>query len=489
MRKFLFLSVLTFFFLPPAFSQDFKKSLMPAINSSVVYVASCDWGPCIEKIVINTGKKLSPQAIKAKDFEINQILYPKSTNTGIIKNSLEIIQAYSSDAYGAFLDVPSNFITLVTDLHPLSENTNPFVKFSFSSHFKNYYGYKITNRPLDIKITSLSGFVNEIASKFNEKTFSWQPSEFNEEKLNLSYMTCLPDSKEKIPLILWFHGMGESGTNPYQILFGTKAAVFADDVIQKYFKNGAAILAPQCPTGWLESTEKGPGGVRLWAPVDPEGSLNKIKKPINNFLDKFFVFEDNEASQDKDEGEKSAQKEKFPYAAVSYYTLPVKALLDAFLEEHPQIDRERIYVGGCSAGGYMTMNMMIQYPEVFAAAFPVCEYYLDSKITDSQIKSLSEKALWFTYALNDQTVKPEKTSIPTIKRLREAGAKNLHISEFRNVVDLSGRYLMNRDADKDDDDYGLPYEYDGHESWIYLFNDKCREDGLSLFQWLSKQKL
>ena len=30
-----------------------------------------------------------------------------------------------------------------------------------------------------------------------------------------------------------------------------------------------------------------------------------------------------------------------------------------FLKKHPEIDRDRIYVGGCSAGGYMTMNMMI----------------------------------------------------------------------------------------------------------------------------------
>ena len=133
--------------------------------------------------------------------------------------------------------------------------------------------------------------------------------------------------------------------------------------------------------------------------------------------------------------------------------------------------------------------MMIQNTEIFAAAFPICEYYLDSKITENQIKNLAKKPLWFIYALEDDTVKPEKTSIPTIKRLKEAGATNLHISEFRNVVDLSGKYLLNPSADRTDDDYGLPYEYDAHSSWIYVMNDRCSENEISLFKWLSEQKL
>ena len=39
---------------------------------------------------------------------------------------------------------------------------------------------------------------------------------------------------------------------------------------------------------------------------------------------------------------------------------------------------------------------------------------------------------------------------------------------------------MDRSADKDDDDFGLPYEYSGHESWIYVFNDECKENGIAL---------
>ena len=68
--------------------------------------------------------------------------------------------------------------------------------------------------------------------------------------------------------------MGESGTNIYQVLFGTKTTALADKKIQGCFPDGCAILAPQCPTGWLETTDKGPGNARVWAPVDKNAPAN-----------------------------------------------------------------------------------------------------------------------------------------------------------------------------------------------------------------------
>lgn len=464
----------------------FQKSLEPGTKQSVVYVKSCDWGACVEKIVINAGRPISPQIVRAKDFEVNQILYPKSTNVGMIKGALSVVDAFSSDSLGNKLASPSEFVTILTDVHPEAENSSPFVSISLGGRFQSYYGYKIKNSELSLTITELKGFVNENAAKFTTDSFSYKISATDEEKTNpnyeeksliLHYAAFIPESEEKIPLIIWFHGMGEGGTNPYEVLFGTKTTALAGEQIQSHFENGAAILAPQSPTGWLESSQKGAFGIHYWAPIDKDTPINKVKKPFTNFLNKFFTSRD------------TPKEEKMPFAAVSFYTEPVKKLLFTFLAEHPQIDRSRIYVGGCSAGGYMTMNMMIQNPELFAAAFPICEYYLDSKITVSQIKNLAEKPLWFTYALNDGRVNPEKNSIPTVKRLKEYGAQNLHESVFRSVVDLSGAYLLNPNAKIDDNDFGLPYEYDGHYSWIYVLNDQCKDGSLNLFDWLSAQKL
>ena len=38
----------------------------------------------------------------------------------------------------------------------------------------------------------------------------------------------------------------------------------------------------------------------------------------------------------------------------------------------PQVDKDRIYVMGLSMGGMGTFDLAIRYPEVFAAAVPIC---------------------------------------------------------------------------------------------------------------------
>lgn len=483
------LAFLFLIFLPTlASAQLFKESAEPDSNQSVVYIGSYDWGACVEKFVVNVGHQISPQVIRAKDFEISRVLYPKNAGIGVTKGSLSVTDAFCSDSMGRQIPSPSNFITIITDVHPKAEHSNPFVSITLGS-FRSYYGYKIENDKLDISVKNIKAFVSKNVSKFKIQTFSCivpasdeekENPEYKEENLTISYASYIPNTSDsesqKIPLILWFHGLKEGGSNIYDVLMGVKANALADEQIQSYFKDGVAILAPQSKSSWLESNEKGIGGVRYWTPVDKNAPVDKIKKPLEKFLSKILVTED------------KPKKEKIPFAAESFYTEPIKALLDEFIAEHPNIDTKRIYVGGCSAGGYMTMNMLIKYPEVFAAAFPICEYYLDSKITDGQIKELAKKPLWFTYALNDGTVNSQKNSIATIERLKAAGAEKLHVSEFRNVVDKSGLYLSDRSASPKDESYGLPYEYDGHESWIYLFNDQCMDGETKLFSWLSEQK-
>ena len=443
-----------------------------------VYVGSYDWGPCVNKIVINTNKMQKPETLKASDFEVERSLYQ---NGRMSKGELTITDAFCSDSKGNKINGESIYITLLTDVYPEAENSSPFPGYLSSGIFNNYFHYNVENDEIDLEISKCQGFVNEEVAKFSKGTFAYNiETDIAQTSGSLSYMYYLPPEKSyhtKIPLILWCHTIGESGTNPYLVLMGTKATALAGDKIQSYFEDGVAILAPQCPTGWLETTEQSSLGVHYWEPVDIDGTVDKVTKPLSRFFNMIS-------------GKQNVEKETEAFAAVSYYTAPVTELLMDFLDQHPEIDRERVYVGGASAGGYMTMNMIIQHPEIFAAAFPTCEYYLDSKITNAQIKKLAKKPLWFTYAENDQTVKPANNCIPTIKRLKEAGAKNLKVCAFENVIDLSGTVLKNRRAKKGDKDYGLPYEYDGHYSWVYVLNDQCYdENGLSLFAWLSRQKL
>ena len=460
--------------------------MTPKTKQFVVYVGDYDWGPCIEKFVYNAGKEIPASKIKASDFELNRRLCYKDSILSFSKGELKAIDAYCSDEYGNKINAESStYITITMDVYPDVENSSPFVSYLLGTQFESVYGYEIENDRLNIESKKITGFVNEAASKFVCASTKYKipeaekrVSNTTEEGIELSYAFYIPKNKEKIPLILWFHGIGESGTDPYFTLFNAKGSALAGEKIQSHFKDGAAILMPQCPTGWLETIDSNSMGVRYWAPIDKDLPARKINKFINGLL----------LTGTDEEDEIS---EKKPFAAVSYYTEPVKQLLVDFLEAHPEIDTDRIYVGGCSAGGYMTMNMILQYPEFFAAAFPTCEYYLNGKITNNQIKALTKMPLWFTYAENDKTVNPKANSIPTIERLRNARHENLHTSVFEDVHDLYGKVFQNRNAQEGDPDYNKPYQYSSHSSWIYVLNDECFDDTnkkLNLFDWLSSQK-
>ena len=512
-----------------AFAQQFYASLVPAPGECVAFVKPCDWGASVEKILICTKLEFKPEHIKAKDFDVHKVLYAEGDSFGLNNGKLDLTDAYTADSSGNRIDAPSSFIAICTLVHPEADNSNPFVTKNFGGGIRPWYGYKVENDELDFKIKKFKGFVSRERVLFSESEFEYtfplpEPPVDNSElvgeaeseikskskgkskskekksskkkekmpvpeNVRMKYACYIPDG-EKLPLILWFHGMGESGNDLNKLLFGIKTTALAQEKIQSHFENGVAILAPQCPSGWLETTEVGKGGVHVWEPFDKDA----VTKPVKNFFNTLFevdkgVAENSEATDYDDSVKTSEQEEKKPYAAVSYYTAPVIALLEAFLFAHPEIDSNRIYVGGCSAGGYMTVNMMIQSPELFAAAFPICEYYLDSKITNTQINQLAKKPLWFTYATTDETVKPAKCSEPTITRLRSAGIKNLHTSIFENVTDTSGNYLLAPDADEDDKEYNLSYVYDSHYSWIYVLNDECSDGELNLFDWLAEQKL
>ena len=128
----------------------------------------------------------------------------------------------------------------------------------------------------------------------------------------------------KYPLVLFLHGAGERGNdNEAQLQHG--ANMFTNPVNQE--KHPTFALFPQCPTN------------SFWAPINSEGA--------------------------KDES-------FFPYNDPMPTTLQtVKELLDAFIEHNP-VDTNRIYIMGLSMGGMGTFDMVCRYPQLFAAAIPIC---------------------------------------------------------------------------------------------------------------------
>lgn len=459
------------------FALTLEKSAVPAEGEYVLYITPYDFAGCADKIVVNIGKEVLESEVRKDDFEVSAVLTSKLSGEGygIVRSIRTVKQAYISDSQGLpSVSKTSRYITLKLEVAPDDEYSSPFTHSAVLNMVKadELYSYRIVNSALSFRTVKLGAVVSPVAAQFKTDTFSFRENE-NDDAIVMEYAQFIPKKENpleknsrKIPLIVFFHGMGEAGRDITRPLFSIKTTALAQEKIQSRFgDDGAAILIPQCPTGWMEITELDPFGNRLWVVADIRSPVRKLKDSISSFLSSAFSFPD---SSDNEVTE-----------PVSYYTLAVKALIDKTVRENSDIDTSRIYIGGCSAGGFMTLNMMIQYPDFFAAAFPVCEAFPDGRLSSSDIKKLAGKPLWFVVSKSDTTIEPENYTFPTVKRLEEAGAKNLHHTYFEKVLDTSGSFLNN--------DKSGPYEYDGHESWIYVFNDEVSDGSLSLFSWLARQ--
>ena len=170
-----------------------------------------------------------------------------------------------------------------------------------------------------------------------------------------SYVPANASEANKRPLVIWLHGAGEGGVDPSIVLFGNKVTALTKANFQDRM-GGAYVLAPQIPDFWMTYDENG-----SWQ---------------------------NNPGTD------------------SVHLTGLKELIDQYVFANPGIDTDRIIIGGCSNGGYMTMDMILNYPDYFAAAYPICEAYKDASITDAQLQAIKNVPIWFVYAKNDTTVDP-----------------------------------------------------------------------------------
>lgn len=468
MKKFITILAAVFFVFPIfGFQNDFSfvAEKVPGDQELVLYVTANDWGASVDKIVVNTGKEIDPAYFTAEDFRLSDFEVSREVRTqanhnvraSLSEDELEPVAAYISDGLGNKTDKKSKFVTL-TFSYPVDSKLATPLATSAVLPVHEIYGYRVENDELDFEVYKLAGLVNSLAARF-------KISQLISSEKKMSYAFYKPqktkDSK-KIPLIIWLHGISEGGENPFLPMLGIKSVNLAGDEIQDYFENGAAVLLPQCPVAWVLTTDVDENGIRMWEPVDIAGTKNKIVEPFKA-LAKIF-------SKDQVEDSKETEELYKIQAKTSFYTEDLMDLIGTFLSQNPDIDRDRIYIGGCSAGGYMTVNMLIEKPGFFAAAFPTCEIYLDSKITNADIELLSKVPLWFVQASNDETAKAKNCITPTYKRLEAAGAKDLHLTMYDGVFGKDGT------------------EYPGHWSWIYTLNNEAGDKEQKLFQWLASQK-
>lgn len=147
------------------------------------------------------------------------------------------------------------------------------------------------------------------------------------------------DDSRKYPLVIWLHGMSE-GAEPGAQIEQNNFPLWASDEMQSRFKGsgGAYLLAARS----LE--EKG----LYWS---------------NELI------------------------------------VPLKAAIDSFIEANSEhIDISRIYIGGFSMGGKMTLKTAASYPNFFAAAFPICPAH---EFTEAELSTLGNMPIWISASKYD----------------------------------------------------------------------------------------
>lgn len=94
---------------------------------------------------------------------------------------------------------------------------------------------------------------------------------------------------------------------------------------------------------------------------------------------------------------------------------PLRAAIDDFIVKNKDnIDLSRIYIGGYSMGGKMTLKMAIAYPEMFAAAFPICPAWAPS---EGLLEHIKDMPIWITSSTRDPLVNYFLAVSPTWEKI------------------------------------------------------------------------
>ena len=441
------------------------ESASPATDEYVMFIDAYDWGPAVDKVLLNLGKKYKTSKLSASDFDVDVVISSSSDKAdkgrGIVKGSRKVTAAYLTDKDGnKDKEGSSQYVCLELESGPDVSACNPFLQLPLTAKFDQAYGMRIENEKLGISITKRTAIVSPVAAKFKRSSYRYTGGD---EDIELGSLSWMPDKRGKKPLIVWLHGTGDSAaTNPYMPVLSCASGNLIGEDIQKHFSNGAAVLMPQCPGSWLESSSVDKYGFRIWIPAEIGETIHKITDPIWRFM--HDIFSSSEANMDDRN-----------IAKTSYYTEALKELIDSFVKKNSDIDPKRIYIMGAGSGGYMALNMCVEYPDFFAAAVPVSEEYPDSKLTNAEIANLAQMPLWFVYSTADETVDCEDFSAATVSRLKDEDGSLLQTSVYQEITVKT--------------ESGGKERYDAHECWVPLFRDECSSGRQTLFDWLARQQL
>jgi predicted peptidase len=209
---------------------------------------------------------------------------------------------------------------------------------------------------------------NSIACNYTDKNGKSMP-----------YRLFLPpgyDAHKKYPLLLSFHGAGSRGNDNKKQLRPWLAG-WMDEQVQA--QHPCIIVIPQCPSKqqWVNVAWK-------------EGSYVLKNIPIS---------------------------EPMKLA---------KEIFDKVIKENA-VDKNRIYVMGCSMGGYATWNFVMRYPRLITAAVPIC-----GAGDPSMAKEIKHLPIWAFHGDKDPTV-PLSGSTDMIKALTSFKDNKAQLTIYEGV--------------------------------------------------------
>ena len=190
------------------------------------------------------------------------------------------------------------------------------------------------------------------AVSYNKGMYALKEQFQSGETTALDYVYYSPvkeNDTQKYPLVIWLHG-NSSGDYPGHQLDNCNFAMWSSEEYQSRFEktHGAFLFMPRCPTNPL---------VVAW-----EGKTLSLKSTIDQFI----------------------------------------------MENADHIDTNRIYIGGYSMGGKMTIIMASKYPTFFAAAFPMSPVYAPST---SDLDELVNLPIWLMVCKNDTYIQLNQLTV------------------------------------------------------------------------------
>lgn len=381
------------------------------------------WGSGYSKVIVPVDFNTEADYMDAGNYKVLVERYD-ADNELLDSGERVVTAAYRSDEEGK-CDEEGSYVTLDMAVTAYIPFASPYYtdRDSFLSSLKSWADcqYTIENVETGENWAKLDAVYHPDEELFQNDVFTGGETD-------IPYAFYEPeDDGEAHPLVVWLHGAGSGGNDIGFVTGGKKVTNFVTDDVQDIF-GGAYILLPQCETFWMDNGN---------GEMTTDGS--------------------------------------------SKYMTTLKALIDTFAEAHTAVDLNRIYVGGCSNGGYMTVKLALNYPDAFAAIFPVCEAYKNEWITDEEVAEIASVPAWFVHCMADPVVDINETAIPLYERMQDAGSENVHFTVYEKIYDP---------------EYGNPYN--GHYAWIYALENMCTTDydgspvmvdgeEVNLYQWVAAQ--